>query len=305
MEITRALAAAINGHTPASDPGHAKTSSNLTPRDALHVVERQLSAVCKAAADTTQRSRNGEALESAARKFATISSFLAGADSLDDAMAQIQKEQRKQSSNRMRTAEQNTRDSYQKMDQVRQHQKALIKKREEAEKDKGFWDSFCSIFSGIAKAVAAIAKISKAMVAGPLGMVSAAMTVGSLVAGLTGKDVGKIVGMGLDVSAMGTSWLTDSAGEAPAGMTMVDKAVGGLVDPVSGFAMGMAAGYDADRLDAEASITDIAADRKRAMQVIENEQELMREVAEAQAKATKLITSILDSKGKVAKKAIA
>lgn len=302
MQITRALAAAITGHAPAIDSGHAKTASS--PRDALQVGEHQLTALSKAACDATLRNHNGEALEGAARKLATVSTILAGADSLEDAMAQLQKEQRKQSSNRMRTAEQNTRDSYQKMDQLRQHQRALIKKREEAEKDKGFWDSFCDIFSGIAKAVASIAKISKAMVAGPLGMVSAAMTVGSLVAGLTGKEVGKIVGMGLDVSAMGTSWLTDSAGEAPTGMTMVDKAVGGLVDPVAGFAMGMAAGYEADKLDAEASIADTAADRKRAMQVIEDEQELMREVAEAQAKATKLITTILDSKGKVAKKAI-
>ncbi|MCK5796517.1 MAG: hypothetical protein KAI47_05015 [Deltaproteobacteria bacterium] len=234
-----------------------------------------------------------------------MSVILSSADGIEDAMAELQKQRRKETSNRMRSAEGNTTDAFKKMDQLRKHQTELIQKRAEAEKNKGFWGSVCDFFSKVANVFASVAKAIQVVASvTPMGLLS----LGISVAKVAFKDeIDKTLGGAAPlVTGLGLQCVSASADIQTGGMTSLSSidGVSATVELGAGkISEGVAGLYGADALDYQADLVDIKAHRKHAMNQLGDEQEAMHEIAASQAKATKLITNILNTNQRVAQNA--
>lgn len=308
MKVANAMAATLGLWSTDVDANQPNRKSGFSPQDAAHTVSAGLRTIA-AAATSTGRASDPAALQSAARKLANASALLSSCDCLEDAMAELQKHRSKETTDQMRSAEGNVRDGLATRDRLRKQELELIEKRKEAEKKKSFWGSVFSVFSKILKAVAGVAKLAQAIAAvSPLGLLSAGISLANVALkdqmNKAMGDLAFVSNMGCDAASNGLSLSADCGSGGATSLYGVDAAQGTVDGVAQGIGTAVGRGYQGDIYDLEADAVDVRAERKRAQHRVEDEQEIMREVAAAQGKVTKLITSILQSKDRATKSAI-
>jgi hypothetical protein len=245
----------------------------------------------------------GAALECALDKMANCAALLAGAESLDSAVAQIMREQSKQSDDACSRAQGRIQDNYKQMKHETQQRRLAVEKRREAMEDKSWWEKLVNVFKKVCDlGVAVVGGVASACTGNGVGVVSAALKIAGFAVSESGDgDKARWTGFGLSAAGGLLGGLAKGGEGAEKVAQKVGDVGNGVVQGVAAAAIG---DCEHDAFDADADLQDLRAERRRAQNAVEQEQELIKAYVEAQTRGMQLASKVLKSNKHVARLAM-
>jgi hypothetical protein len=241
-------------------------------------------AVARLRAAVAERAPGGPTLGRAVEKAAAFTTVLTSTDGLDSAMTRMLQMQSQQTRNQVKASEAQIRTNCEKAsDQNKKRLKAL-REMIEAEADRGFWDTIGGWFRDALNCLSAVASVSSFS---PMGAISAAMIIASVVVARTKKDKeGMWISMGLGMA--GGCMSTGNARVDQAKSLLQDAARG--AEAVAGVPRGLAEGR---KLDAEANLVQTRATRELLKTQSEQEREMLNAAIEAQNRGVSTVLKVM------------
>jgi hypothetical protein len=173
-------------------------------------------------------------LQSAAQKISDGFGILLGAGSLEDAIEQMMALQTRQGADQSGQAKRNAQHRFAlSKEQTRQRQEA-VRKQQEAERNRSFWDKIGQLFKDIFKAVVAAVSVVVGAVTGTLGaVVGAALKLTSIILSrTTSGETAKWLSLGLGLLGSAASFDSTNVGE---NLKDVELATNGIVEGRDGY----------------------------------------------------------------------
>jgi hypothetical protein len=258
-------------------------------------VAREIRCATSALSQSGLSADQVKAASQALEKMSRGQKVLAAADSLDSAVSQIMAEQCKQTSERASVAIGAVKDRLVKIQGNRLKEQAQLERQREAEKKAGFWEKIVCFF----KAIAAVFSAASSVFTGPIGIVGAALMVGSIIVSYTVEaQWGKYLSLGLSVAGALVSLGAGLMGEVLKGAGRVVVASFRFVEAgstaVSGAGTIVRGTYSKESLEAQSNLAAIGAESKKLLLELESEKEVVRVMAEAQNRCLEATRRVLE-----------